>query len=192
MKKNRVILFIAVALVACLAITGTALAGPKSAKTSKTCPSSTSTTRATTTGTTCPATTSTTRCTCPSTTAKPTCSTTTTVKPAPAKDAKEKNMSAKAKFGTITGSTRLKSGYGSAATSESLAHVHVRLINEKGKVVRTAQSKKDGAFVFKNVKPGTYTLKATSKCYKPANTMTVKVVVEKGKTINIPAMYFKK
>ena len=111
MKNNRLMMFITLALIACMAIAGTALAGPKSLKpsttcstelascptstcstssttTSSTCPT-TSTTRCTcptTTSTTCPATTSTTKCTCPTTsTTRPVCSTTTTVKPAAVK-----------------------------------------------------------------------------------------------------------
>ncbi|MDP2210661.1 MAG: carboxypeptidase-like regulatory domain-containing protein [Candidatus Aquicultor sp.] len=179
MKNHRLMIVIALALVASLAIAGIALAGPKKQNTSKTCPTTTSTTR----------------CMCPSTLSS-TCSTPTACNtPCTCPKGKE-NKSAKAKFGNFEGLTILETTItASETTTTHLANVHLRLLNSDGKIVRAAQSNRCGVFRFKNIKPGTYTLTARTRgyelhraiingiAYTPPAPITIKV--EKGKPIKV-------
>ncbi|MBE0447668.1 MAG: carboxypeptidase regulatory-like domain-containing protein [Actinobacteria bacterium] len=82
-------------------------------------------------------------------------------------DSKEGTRTASIRFGKISGLTVLDTT--STTTSPTLlAHVHLRLVRD-GKICRAAQSNKEGAFIFKNIKAGNYTLVAWAKDAKLAS-----------------------
>jgi hypothetical protein len=108
----------------------------------------------------------------------------------------EKNIkSASKKFGRIAGMTVLDTtDTAGKAVTKPLGGVHLRLLNSKGKVVRATLSDRNGDFAFKNVKPNPdnelYTITAKSKRYTRANTLIIKVDVNKGTTTNIGKIRF--
>ncbi|MCL6479938.1 MAG: carboxypeptidase-like regulatory domain-containing protein, partial [Peptococcaceae bacterium] len=98
-------------------------------------------------------------------------------------------------FGAIVGRTVLilkdeSSSVESSATP--LSGAHLRLMVKKGKKLLpagAARSSKDGNFIFKKVKPGSYLLTAWAKGFKPKNPSVI-VKVERGNITKAPIFYF--
>lgn len=98
---------------------------------------------------------------------------------------------------TITGCVELCKKTATSCQScekicKPLTHVHLRLVDREGKTICATQSKKDGCYVFKNIKPGTYKLTAKAKCYKLITELPKEIVVTTSGTIKIPTIKFTK
>lgn len=81
---------------------------------------------------------------------------------------KQKAKAKKQSFISVKGQAIIVTKTASGETTTTAKHAHLRLLitntkNSKTKTVRAAQSNKKGNFVFKNVKAGSYVIKARTK-----------------------------